>query len=51
MKEKYVTPKMEVMEFESEDIICASTPEINYPSMSGGAGYTVDANTGFLNVD
>jgi len=33
MKEKYVTPEMEIIEFESEDIITTSnpsTPEIDF---------------------
>lgn len=54
MKEKYVTPEMDVVEFETEDIIRTSagtggpsTPEIGL----GGASYTVDSNTGFLNAD
>ena len=52
MKERYVTPEMDVVEFETEDIICGSgpaTPEV--PLSFGGASYTVDSNTGFLNAD
>ena len=52
MKEKYVRPEMEVVEFETEDVIRTSgtsTPEAPYSF--GGASYTVDSNTGFLNVD
>lgn len=49
MKERYITPEIEVVEFETEDIICNSTPEVSHSF--GGASYTVDSNTGFLNAD
>ena len=52
MKEKYIVPEMEVVEFEAEDVIVASglnTPDT--PFSFGGASYTVDSNTGFLNAD
>ena len=38
MKEQYINPEMEIVEFESEDVICASnaTPEIPFSLLVNG---------------
>lgn len=55
MKEKYVMPEMEVVEFEAEDMIVASLPGDNdTPSVDfslNGASYTVDSSSGFMMFD
>jgi len=38
MKEKYVTPEMEIVEFESEDIITTSTPFVDFTDAMAGTG-------------
>lgn len=44
MKERYVAPDMEIVEFETEDIITTSlaTPEVPFAFV--GTGYTVDSD-------
>ena len=39
MKEQYINPEMEIVEFESEDVICASgdaLPEVNFSLLVNG---------------
>jgi len=38
MKEKYVTPELEIVEFETEDIITTSTPEVDFTDAMYGTG-------------
>ena len=35
MKEKYVAPEMEIVEFETEDIITQSTPFLGFDEPTG----------------
>lgn len=51
MKEKYVMPEMEVVEFEAEDIIVGSNDLPEVPVSYNGASYTVDSSSGFMNFD
>ena len=41
MKEQYINPEMEIVEFESEDVICASNATAEVPFSLLVNGYTL----------
>ena len=39
MEKKYITPEMEITEFENEDVITTSPPDYTDPNTPGGEGW------------